>query len=240
MRTIILSPHLDDAALSLGGWISDRSAGGQSVEIWTLMAGVPPTEELSEFARSMHAKWTTGGARQTVESRRLEDLDAAAILGAAAVHFQFLDAILRRDTGGSPVYEDPVGAQVHPADVELPVQIRSALEQAPQPDDSIFCLLGVGNHVDHVIVRRAAELLDLPLTYAADFPYVIQHPDAIAAKTAGLHGSLAVVTLRGLEAWQAAVAAYRSQVTAVFEGSDPSLAIQEYWAPAQGIRLWRQ
>src|SRR5690606_25674008 len=47
MRWIYLSPHLDDAALSAGGWIYDQVQAGNSVEIWNLMCGLPPTTELS-------------------------------------------------------------------------------------------------------------------------------------------------------------------------------------------------
>jgi LmbE family N-acetylglucosaminyl deacetylase len=240
MRWIFLSPHLDDAALCAGGLIYERTHAGEVVEIWTVMSGVPLNEHLSEFARTMHTRWGTTSASQTVEVRRLEDMQAASILGARSIHLDFLDAIYRRGPDGAPLYADPVGAPVDPAEGSLPRQICEALRPQLRPDDRVVCLLGIGDHVDHVVVRGAGEMLGVPLRYVADFPYVLRHPDSVAGKTAGLTGFVQPISRAAAEAWTRGVEAYRSQLKAVFEELDVRASIEDYWAASKGIRTWRR
>ena len=93
MRWIYLSPHLDDAVLSAGGLIYEQAQSGDPVEIWTLLCGYAPSEEVSPFAQALHQQWGFGSAEETVRLRRAEDRNAAAALGASAIHFDFLDCI---------------------------------------------------------------------------------------------------------------------------------------------------
>ena len=96
MRWIYLSPHLDDAVLSAGGLIHDQAKSGIPVEIWTFMSGYPPEGEFSQFAELQHHMWGFPSAEAAVSTRREEDERAAAIVGASAVHLDFLDCIYRR------------------------------------------------------------------------------------------------------------------------------------------------
>ena len=82
MRGLIVSPHLDDAVLSMGGTI------GAGSTVLTVLAGFPPAwhwptpfDNASGFDDSVKA----------VEAHRLEDQDACAELGARAEHRGFLD-----------------------------------------------------------------------------------------------------------------------------------------------------
>src|SRR5512138_2201689 len=91
MRWIYLSPHLDDAVLSAGGLIYDQTQAGIPVEIWTFMCGNRPKEYGdSPFAQKLHAEWGFSSAEETVRERRLEDRNAAAVVGATVTHFDFL------------------------------------------------------------------------------------------------------------------------------------------------------
>jgi LmbE family N-acetylglucosaminyl deacetylase len=238
MRWIYLSPHPDDAALCAGGLIYDQSRAGEVVEIWTLMSGFPETEVLSDFAVEMHARWLTTSARETIELRREEDRLAATILGVKVVHFNFVDAIYRRGRDGSALYADPVSALPHAEDAQLLAQAGSVLFRRLRNKDAVVCLLGIGDHVDHVLVRQAAETLCRPLLYVADFPYIVNHPEAIDVKTEGLKPSARAVSEEGLSAWVMAVESYRSQLSTVFEGMTPRSAIRDYWGADCGIRLW--
>ncbi|NJN80815.1 MAG: hypothetical protein HC797_10300 [Anaerolineales bacterium] len=100
MRYIYLSPHLDDAALSAGGWIYDQTQSGTPVEIWTIMCGFPSTKELSPFAQAMHTQWGMSSAEEVVRGRRQEDINSANILGATIQHFDFLDKM--KETSKKP------------------------------------------------------------------------------------------------------------------------------------------
>ena len=204
------------------------------------MSGIPRGEQLTPYARVMHQRWSTMSAQQTVQLRREEDRRAVDILGATAFHLGFLDAIYRTTPEGEPLYGDPVGAQMHPQDAALVADIAQDLKRRLQGDEVLVCPLGIGNHVDHVIVRQAAESLGVPLRYVADFPYVIQYPETVAAQVAGLESGVEPVSEGGVSRWVQAVEAYGSQVGAVFGEVKPREMITKYWEKEEGIRLWRR
>jgi LmbE family N-acetylglucosaminyl deacetylase len=238
MRWIYLSPHADDAALCAGGMIFEQSRQGAEVEIWTLFSGIPAMDHPSDFGREMHAKWGTTTARETVMLRRKEDVRAAAVLGAYVRHFDFLDAIYRPGADGAALYGDPVGAPLNEADTAVPAQIALEVSRRLRAEDRVVCLLGIGGHVDHLLVRRAAESLGRPLRFVADFPYILKHPDSVIAAASGLQSSVSPVSEAGLEAWIEAVKAYPSQLRAVFEELDEDQAIRDYWKSTGGVRCW--
>ena len=241
MRWIYLSPHLDDAALSAGGLIYEQTQSGISVEIWTFMCGDPHLTEVSPFAQSLHAQWGFANAEETVRERRIEDQNAAGILGAQTAHFDFLDCIYRRGKNGEWLYEDRIFIPPHKEDADLPSRIASAITARLQPDDVLVCQLSVGSHVDHVLVRQAAELLGRPLIFDIDMPYFLYKSDELEAKAAGMRESVSRITEAGLERWTEAVAAYRSQLPSLNEVvSTPEkarAAIRAYWEKWGGIRL---
>lgn len=216
MRWIYISPHLDDAALSAGGWIYDQTQAGNPVEIWTFMCGFPKASQLSPFAQALHKSWGMTSAREVVSGRRKEDKNAAAILGAKAVHFDFLDCIYRQDKKGnwlySTIFIDPL-----PGEADLPKQIAAAISARLKPTDELVCQLSVGKHVDHVTVRRAAELLGRPLHYVADIPYLFNTPEHLKPKAAGMKKKVERVSKAGLSAWKEAVLAYESQISMLFK-----------------------
>jgi LmbE family N-acetylglucosaminyl deacetylase len=85
-RIVVLSPHLDDAVLSLGASIADAVAGGADVAIVTAFAGDPDrSAEPSVWDR--RAGFAT--SLQALEARREEDRRACAALGAKPVWLPF-------------------------------------------------------------------------------------------------------------------------------------------------------
>ena len=241
MRWIYLSPHLDDAALSAGGLIYEQTQSGIPVEIWSFMCGDPHLAEFSSLAQSLHARWGFRDAAETVRERRLEDQKAAAILGAQTTHFDFLDCIYRRGKNGEWLYNDKIFIPPQEEDADLPSQIASAITARLQPDDVLVCQLSVGSHVDHVLVRQAAELLERPLIYDIDMPYFLYKSDEWDEKAAGMKESVRRITETGLERWIDAVIAYKSQLPSLNEVvSTPEkarAAIRAYWERWGGIRL---
>ena len=240
MRYIYLSPHLDDAVLSAGGLIYEQTQAGIPVEIWTIMCGFPMENEISPLAQKLHTEWGFSSAKETVEQRRLENMNALSIIGAKAIHFDFLDCIYRRGKNGDWLYADNIFDPPHAEEVDLPAEIAKVMTSRLQPDDVLVCQLTVGNHVDHVTVRKAAELLKRPLLYDADIPYLLNHPDELGSKTVGMKEKVYSVSEAGLKSWQEAIAAYKSQMAVLFEG--PELMrekILAYWSEHQGIRFWK-
>jgi LmbE family N-acetylglucosaminyl deacetylase len=239
MRWIYLSPHLDDAVLSAGGWIYDQTQAGNTVEIWTIMCGVPPTTELSPFAQVLHYQWGMETAEQIVRMRRQEDVNAASILGATTQHFDFLDCIYRQGKGGEWLYGG-IFVDPHPDEADLSARIAEAISARLKPDDKLLCQFSIGKHVDHVTARLAAELLNRPLCYAADIPYLFNFPEHLAPNTAGMKETVEQVSEAGLTAWQEAIAAYASQISSLFETPEQMREqIRQYLAENKGLRFWK-
>ncbi|MCC6299299.1 MAG: PIG-L family deacetylase [Anaerolineales bacterium] len=242
MRWIYLSPHLDDAVFSAGGLIYEQTRSGIPVEIWTFMCGDPHLTKLSRFAKRLHRTWGFSSAEETARKRREEDLTAASIVGAKAVHFDFLDCIYRRDKNGKWLYSE-IFIPPHAADADYPRQIAETISARLLRDDVLVCQLALGSHVDHVLVRRAAELLGRPLRYDIDVPYWCYKPHELDAKAAGMEESAVRINGSSLPRWIEACVAYKSQLSALGDRFDSPKKVEEsirnYWSERQGIRLFQ-
>lgn len=240
MEWIYLSPHFDDVAFSCGGLVWEQTELGDEVSIWTICAGVPPPGPISKYAQSLHNRWGTGP--NAVSARRAEDLQSSRLLGASSRNFSIPDAIYRR----SPVEVEAL----YTADADLFTELRSEeeylveilredLAQALPDQSEVVCPLTLGGHVDHRLVRSAAEQLGRSLWYYADYPYTLDPDQDIPDNDRGIHAKLFPVSEAGLEIWQRAVAAHASQISTFWSSSNEMrAAIRAYWKPSEGIRLW--
>jgi len=239
MRWIYISPHLDDAVLSAGGFIYEQTRVGNPVEIWTIVSGFPPPGELTPLAQVLHFQWGTGTPEETVTLRRAEDVNAASMVGAKTVHFDVPDCIYRRGPDGEPLYSD-IFVQPHKVEAHLPDQIAHTIAPHLGADDQIICQFGIGSHVDHILVRQAVERLNRPLWYAADLPYLFNQPGELAPKTAGMKEVVHPITEAGLMAWIEAVLAYKSQISSLFDSPEKVKEdIRSYCSERDGFPLWR-
>jgi len=238
MKWIYISPHLDDAVLSAGGLIFDQVNAGERVEIWTILCGQPPDVELSPYAQLLHYQWGVASIPELIRARRAEDEKACQFVGVTPVYFNFLDCIYRRGKNGDWLY-DFIFAPPHEEESDFPTQIAESLAARLNPTDQLVCQLGLGSHVDHVIVRHAVELLRRPLLYYADVPYLFKTPDALAPIIAGMKTEVHPVSEPGLYSWQKAVEAYESQINSLFDDLDHMRSqIRNYWEENGGIPLY--
>jgi LmbE family N-acetylglucosaminyl deacetylase len=225
-EVICLSPHADDAALSLGGTLARL---GPRALVATLCGGPREPRACSPFAEALHARMGVEAA--TIASvRRAEDETALARLGVARLEAGFDDAIYR----GYDSLEVLLGGAVRPDD-----PLAAALDRLIAGLDGALVLapLAAGGHVDHVQAFAAARRSGRPVAFYEDFPYVAQHPGVAAARVATER--LARFSLGeppDLEARIAAVLAYRSQLDLLFGGPGPAEA-QIRANPEE--RLWR-
>lgn len=238
MRWIYISPHLDDAVLSAGGWIREQTKAGARVEIWTILGGIPGGGELSPFAQALHFEWRIPEIAELIRARRAEDERACRIVGAVPLHFDYLDCIYRRGKNGEWLYEG-IYLPPHEDEADFPSQIAEFISTRLAADDELVCPLGVGSHVDHILVRRAVERLQRPVRYYAEVPYVFRTPEELETKTAGMKEEIQRVGEAGLRSWQEAIAAYESQISSLFESVEQMRGqIRQYWAEKGGIPLW--
>ena len=246
MNWIYISPHLDDAALSLGGLIWEQSQSGEKVAIWTICAGDPPTGNLSPFAESLHERWGTG--REVVKERRREDVLSCERLGAHHRHFEVPDCIYRLSPKtGRYLYdsEEALWGRVHPDEKRLVDAVSEKIRESLPPFACVVCPLTLGNHVDHDLTRTATEMAfralnlesDDRLYYYADYPYVVT-ADTRLQDQKDIY--LYEISAEGIVAWQDAIACHRSQISTFWTGLDEMRsAIQSYYDQMGGIRLWK-
>ena len=235
---IFISPHLDDVALSCGGLVWDLARAGHTVSVWTLMAGLPTDENYSPFAQQIHSEWGVAGA-EAFHVRRAEDRAACAVLGAEVRHFDWLDAIYRRDTNsGEPIVNDDEELFSNPPEVSLVKEITEVLTAALPLGTRLVFPIGLGGHVDHQAVVKAGKRIGHAALYYADYPYILKQfdtPGFRAGLWKNLHHHLDEAAL---DAWCKAVLCHTSQLSMFWRDADETrLALRNYLAGGGG-RLW--
>jgi LmbE family N-acetylglucosaminyl deacetylase len=217
-RTVVLSPHADDAVWSLGGVLGTWAGHGELVII-TLFNAVPE-------GRARHAVRSDKGQSwrylPSSEVRQREDQRAIATLGASLEDAPFVDAAMRYAGDGflyptmRSLFED-----ARPEDASQQ-RVADLLASVLKSQDRVVAPLALGGHVDHRIVRDAARALPQQVLFYQDVPYVAKLPDRDAA----LHAGTVARDLRpddvpcDLGAWQQAALIYRSQVKRLFGRAD--------------------
>ncbi len=232
MRTVYLSPHLDDAVLSCGGAIHQQRTAGHAVLVITIFAGQPPAGDLSPFALLQHHYW--GNPAQPLALRRAEDTAALAYLGSEALHLEYLDCVYRSSPDGTWLYpgEDALWAELHPADPmahDRASTLASRLAGVlPEKEEMTVCApLSAGHHVDHQIVHSAArKLLEMGyrVTFYEDYPYAEQpgEPDTTLAAIGGQEWPVQLLSLdvTNIAAKVLALGYYRSQMAVLFGSAE--------------------
>jgi LmbE family N-acetylglucosaminyl deacetylase len=245
---IVLSPHLDDAALSLGGAIARFALENERILVVTIAAGSPPPGAApSPFAASLHRAWGLG-AGDAVARRRREDEAAMALLGAESRRLDQLDAVYRLpDRYGSEAALLGEPAAHDRLEIEVLAELAPILAASPRA--LVLAPLAVGGHVDHRLVYRAAiefARRDRDVAFYEDFPYAAK-PGAVAERLDAIGGSLepTVVDITAtLDRKIAAILAYASQIDALFGDPERARAAIAAYALAAGSsgpaeRLWR-
>ena len=103
-----------------------------------------------------------------------------------------------------------------------------------------MCLLGIGDHADHVIVRRAAEATGAPLTYVADFPYVVEYPETIEKRVGDMQPEVPPISEAGVGAWTRAVAGIRlTTYSCVWCSESGRSSSESTGSPCSGIQVWK-
>jgi LmbE family N-acetylglucosaminyl deacetylase len=248
-EAVYLAPHLDDAVLSCGGQIVQRTAVGERVLVATIMAGDPDERALSGYASSLHERWAL--AHEAVAARRAEDIEACRLLGAETWHGRVPDCIYRVDPQhGGTLYNSDEAIFGSVAAVEagdLVDKIAAVLQTLP-PAQEVFAPLTIGNHVDHQLVRRAAEHAfgASRLRYYEDYPYV-QDPNvrdafwvAERAARGGWQKHTIPLTDTAVKMRCAAIMAYASQISTFFRGeADLRTQVATYTTACGGENVWR-
>ncbi len=202
MKTIlVLSPHLDDAVLSCGGWMAQAVEAGERVLVYNLFCAhyLGP---LSPAARELHADW--GNPADITSLRVTEDRKALAVLGAEGVYGDARDLIYRQDARGGWLYpnmDDIMGTRKPEDDALVGHYLEkvSALFKAEEVE--MYAPLGIGGHIDHLLAFDLGMRLQesgYTVSFYEDLPYAL-HADWLAARLEAISGGEAQVKLFSLE-----------------------------------------
>lgn len=183
---VVLSPHFDDAALSMGLTLAWRTARDKRSVVVNVFGGTP----------------SAPGERAYVERRADEDGRALDRLGVTDVRrVGFLDAIYRT-VGDGPTRRYPTPESLfypsHPEDEAMvPDLVNRVIDEiVGLADDDVVLVvpLSIGNHIDHRLGLLAGRLLarqGLTVVAFEDLPYAFD-PDMIENALDGL----------GVRAWR--------------------------------------
>lgn len=161
MKTLLISPHFDDAVLSAGQYMAGMKT---KCDVLTVFSEVPKDKKLiTPYDKS--CGFNTSEDAMVV--RRQEDEAALAILGAGSLHLGLLDS---QYPGGSNK-EEVLGA------------LREFYDQKGKDYDMVLAPLGL-RHPDHVNVSWAANtvfgLSKHPAFYMwEDLPHRVTHPEEV-------------------------------------------------------------
>jgi LmbE family N-acetylglucosaminyl deacetylase len=252
---LILSPHLDDAVLSCGALLTALAdhSNVTVVTVFTEGAGPPHTRAAESFLGRCNAT----SVEQLYAERRREDRDILASLGVKAVNLGFCDALFRRREGRPawsvlgrglpelihryPTYRfDIAKGRISRGDRVLIEQVEASLLEiiARHTPELVFCPLGVGRHVDHLIVRGIVTSHLSEVVYYSEFPYVMTEDSQTKFRRR-----------RGLEPWvwdrmlhikRNLIGAYRTQVHGLFPGGVIPVIPEVYYVPRSGVPALRR
>jgi LmbE family N-acetylglucosaminyl deacetylase len=174
-QIVVVSPHLDDAALDCCEHIFAWKRSGIRVSILTVFTAFS-ARVLSPWARWYSGAADSGGLAEFERRRACEDLKAMNILGVSWNHLGFVAAGFRCN-GGKTLYPDSeaiCSGVISPEDMVLLNELKRTIR--PLKDRSWLVVpFGIGKHVDHILVRKAAEEVVKPvdLYYYLDYPYAL-------------------------------------------------------------------
>jgi LmbE family N-acetylglucosaminyl deacetylase len=207
VRVLAVSPHLDDAAFSVGGTLAALAADGHDVTVVTCITASVP--DPAGFALDCQLDKGLPADADYLALRRDEDTAAMSVLGARPVYLGLPEAPHRGYGSASDLF----------AGVLVVDAVWRSLAAALEGHDADLWLApqALGGHVDHLQVLRAVAGLHRPVLWWRDSPYVLRDPAAVPGPE--LPDGLAEVRLpQDLDRRADACACYPTQLGFQFGG----------------------
>jgi len=243
-----VSPHLDDAAFSAGGLISYLVKRTKVVVITAFTSAARDKHSLSALAYIKMCGYKSNEVGKFFSNRRKEDKEVFNALGVKAIHLGFLDVLWRKKKNLNLVakfstlfvnefrYIYPTHrlhiskGKIHKEDMpNLRRLERKLIEIVGEDKNSVvFCPVGLGKHVDHIVVREACTNSFPNIIYWEDSPYNLYHElEKDFIKKNGLKRK---VFNKNQSNRKALYSAYKTQFGKLFDGkTDFSLSPETYY-----------
>lgn len=169
MRILVLSPHYDDAPLSLGQSLIDGALSRHEVTVGVV------------FGRSAWVRWFHPTRRRSpiaTAIRRVEEQRNSRRFGYRLIIGGREEATLRLETTDTSRYLDPNADPSSSGEVEPALRVCAAWAER---HDAVLAPLGVGDHLDHLVLAEVGRRLGASATrvgFYAERPYATMLGDS--------------------------------------------------------------
>jgi len=203
-RLLIMSPHSDDSAFSIGGILAAKTA----FHGWDI-------HQLTLFVRSIHAPYAPQHTtEEAITALRCREDDAFCMFHRIQLQrLEFKETLLR----GYPSIP-AIFAVKEPQDDPIYGAVCQAVDKAVSGFDAVLAPLGIGGHIEHIMVREACRQACNHALFYEDLPYAgdYSNPQLDGFVASVLPGALcrAFEIDSGLGIKAERLLAYASQVTA--------------------------
>jgi LmbE family N-acetylglucosaminyl deacetylase len=160
-----------------------------------------------------------------MDVREQEDDRALSEVGARTERLQLPEALYRRGPDGQPLYDTDMAIfqqeSPAPCDFLITVTERIAAQVRAVGPDLVLAPLGIGGHIDHLVVSQAARQLGSAVLYYEDVPYLLYDRcrdwrDNIVGREDHKH----ISTRQGWLAKIRGIERYRSQAAVLWSNPD--------------------
>lgn len=220
-----MSPHFDDAVLSMGDLIGDLSKKTKA-SITIINVFTKGSSLLNPLTKRLITQAGFKSHKEYFNSRAKEDKTALKILDGDVkiMNLGYTDAAWRQNKAGDSLYPKTTwGIAPSLDDVDLTLSIKKKLMKRVRisKDLLVFAPVGRGKgHVDHIIVRDIARSLFRNVVFYADFDYGQTFPlKTIFSKENKLTG-VRYKTKKSSKT--EAIMAYKTQLKGLF-GKNPTI-----------------
>ncbi len=190
-----VSPHLDDAALSAGGLISHLARKTKVVVITAFTEAGKDKHSLSAVAYIKQCRYKKEKVQEFFEARKKEDRKLFESYTIEIIHLGLLDALWRKKRSLNiiekfstlffndfryiyPTHRLHISkGKIFKEDEENLRKLEKKLKGIVGEGNNsvVFCPLGLGRHVDHIMAREACTNVFPRVIYWEDSPYNLYH-----------------------------------------------------------------
>ena len=163
-KVIILSPHFDDAPLSLGGALLNGSLG-KNVSVNIVFS-------ISKYTLSSPG---IGDSKEITNTRLLEEKNTAIMANYDIKLLEFEEPFVRK---GVNKISDICNPEINVKNESIWKDVYSSLITIFNNQPDLICApLGIGNHIDHRIVANCVWCIlqndaSIPVLFYEDLPYL--------------------------------------------------------------------
>lgn len=171
---VILSPHFDDAVLSLGQHMVNWKSEGRKIKVITVFTRFGNGKFLPKYSRDYLIKSGFDSVKSFEEARIREDTEVMKKMRVNYEYWDFIDAGFRSKDNDIFLYPDKkklLEGKINNIDKIIIKEIFEKINQIK----TRYLLIpdGVGGHVDHILVKEVGEKMKrVKKLYYLESPYL--------------------------------------------------------------------